>query len=74
MNNRPMREDLEGNPAVNALFMRCGVCQCGDLVGVDLVDREGAVIAHGHLELDAAMEFHRMFGDAINEVAGFVKH
>ena len=59
--------DLEGTPAVHAASMAVGVCLCGDMVGVDLLDKDGKTIAHGHLDLESAVEFHRMYGEAITE-------
>ena len=60
--------DLEGAPVQHSASMRCGVCLCGDLIGVDLVDQYGETIAHGHLDGAAAVDFMEMYGDAIEEV------
>lgn len=59
--------DLDGVPTVSAASMRCGVCLSGTSIGVDLVDRGGRTIAHGHLDIAAAEEFWRMYGEAIVE-------
>ncbi len=62
------RGDLEGVPVTHAAAMRVGVCLCGDMIGVDLVDRDGDTIAHGHLDIDSAEQFFRAYGEAIAEV------
>lgn len=49
--------DLEGVPTPHATSMRCGICLCGDLVGIDLLDVAGRTMAHGHLDLMTAVEF-----------------
>lgn len=56
--------DLEGVPCVAAASMRVGVCRDGQSVGVDLLDAHGTTIAHGHLELVAAIDFINRWSDA----------
>lgn len=60
--------DLEGNPAANAAFMRVGVCPDGASVGIDLLDSAGKTIAHGHLELEQAVDFTSQLNDAIQKL------
>jgi 3-hydroxyacyl-CoA dehydrogenase len=37
--------------------MSVGPCECGDLVGIDLMDEKGEAFAHGHLDPDTAELF-----------------
>ncbi len=60
--------DLDGNPALQAVSMRCGVCKTGGSIGVDLLDENGKTIAHGHLDTETAIQFFEMYGEAIDEV------
>ncbi len=62
------RGDLDGAPVPHAAHMRCGVCLCGDLIGVDLIDAGGKTIAHGHMDVETALEFATQYGNAIEEV------
>lgn len=59
--------DLEGRPTPHAASMSVGVCRCGYLVGVDLLDAEGVTLAHGHLDIESALEFAALYGEAIEE-------
>ena len=66
--------DLEGRPVPNAVSMRCGVCLDGTTVGVDLLDANDKTIAHGHLDVETALEFAEQFAEALAElVASLVK-
>ena len=60
--------DLDGRPAPNAVTMRCGVCLDGTTVGVDLLDANDKTIAHGHLDVESALEFAERYGEAIEEL------
>lgn len=57
--------DLNGVPCVCATSMAVGVCRDGQSVGVDLIDQDGKTIAHGHLDLETAIEFHQRYGETI---------
>lgn len=60
--------DLTGMPAVNAVFMRVGVCPDGNSIGIDLIDAVGKTIAHGHLELEQAVTFTSELNDTIQQL------
>jgi hypothetical protein len=68
MGARRIGPDLDGDPVAQASFMRCGPCHDLKSVGVDLVDRDGNTICHGHLHVEEAEEFHRLWGEAIEMV------
>lgn len=59
--------DLDGVPTRSVRYMRCGVCKDGCSIGVDLVDENGETIAHGHLGIEQAEDFWRLYGEAIVE-------
>ncbi len=51
--------DTEGERpgAPQAAFIRPGVCKSGDLVGLDMLARDGKVIAHAHMDAGTAAAF-----------------
>lgn len=53
---------------LQAAAMSCGKCQeVSGMVGVDMVAQDGRSFAHGHFDIETAREFHRQFGEAIDE-------
>lgn len=61
-------EQVSGSSRRLASFMRCGICADGQSVGVDLMDREQNVFAHGHMAVDEAMSFSETFATAVAEL------
>lgn len=72
---RLIRQQRVGGPGSVPLAssMRAGVCESGDMVGVDMCNRDGIVLMHGHFDLATAQEFYLQFGAALAEAMGMVK-
>lgn len=51
-----------------ASHMRCGICDCGNLVGIDLLDNQKRVIGHGHFDIEGAKVFRNIFDAAIQQL------
>ena len=45
--------------------IQCRMCHGGNYIGIDLMDDDGKVYAHGHLNLDTAKQFQEFFGDMV---------
>lgn len=48
--------------------MRAGICDCGNLVGIDLLNHQKQVIGHGHFDLEQAKLFRNIFDAAIQQL------
>ncbi|MEK9754715.1 MAG: hypothetical protein VW338_16085 [Rhodospirillaceae bacterium] len=58
------------DPPLQAAGMRVGQCCARDLIGVDLVARDGKAFAHGHMSLTNAIAFCDDLQAAIAELVG----
>jgi hypothetical protein len=45
--------------------IQCRMCHGGNYIGIDLMDDDGKVYAHGHLNLDTAKQFQEFFGEMV---------
>lgn len=59
--------DLEGAKSPQAASIRCGVCRDGKSIGIDMQDARGETLAHGHVGLETAEQFHSDYGEIIEE-------
>ena len=48
-------------PVQRASHIVTDVCECGDLIGIDLMAKDSKVFAHAHMELEQAEAFHKEF-------------
>tara|TARA_S200002703_G_scaffold129090_1_gene116033 strand:+ start:434 stop:652 length:219 start_codon:yes stop_codon:yes gene_type:complete len=55
-------------PIVQANAVQVGVCRCGNLIGIDMIDADGMIISHAHFDAETAVDFAEDFGDAIGRV------
>lgn len=55
-------------PVQRASHLRTDVCQSGDLVGIDLIAKDGTVFAHAHMEIDQAAAFAKEFERGIKQL------
>lgn len=60
-------------PANRASQIVTDVCECGDLVGIDLLAKDGTVFAHAHMELEQAEAFAKEFMRGIEQVRANLK-
>lgn len=52
---------------MQAASMSVGSCAHGGTVGIDMLARDGSVFAHGHFDIDVAIEFGERLTQAIAE-------
>lgn len=65
--NRKFSVQQWTQPALQASSMRAGACEHPGMVGIDMIAQDGNVFAHGHFDIETAMEFHRYLGIAIDQ-------
>lgn len=53
--------------ALQAASMAVGSCEHGGTVGIDMMAQDGRVFAHGHFDINIAVQFRDQLNEAITE-------